>query len=173
VIPDARISIVEMEDKLRESEKAVLRAREEWKRTFDSIPDLIALLDKEHRVVRVNRAMANRLGLTPDNCIGARCHEVVHGLPRPPDFCPHTLTCRDGGEHMTEVHEAVLGGDFLVSTTPLPEAADHPQRVMTSFCSARGTYHLMKFQPIPRGATSTPRKRAWMIGSASGTYRNR
>ncbi|MBE0556974.1 MAG: PAS domain-containing protein [Proteobacteria bacterium] len=108
-----------MEGKLKESEKAVLRAREEWERTFDSIPDLIALLDKEHRVVRVNRAMANRLGLPPDKCIGARCHEVVHGLSRPPDFCPHTLTCRDGGEHMTEVHEAVLGGDFLVSTTPL------------------------------------------------------
>ena len=107
-------------EKERETaEKAVLRAKEEWERTFNTIPDLIALLDREHRVVRVNQAMADRLGLAPDQCIGARCHEVVHGLSRPPDFCPHALTCRDGGEHVTEVHETVLGGDFLVSTTPL------------------------------------------------------
>lgn len=102
-----------------QAEAAILRAKKEWERTFNTIPDLIAILDKEHRVVRVNQAMAERLGLTPGQCIGASCYRVVHGLSHPPEFCPHTLTCRDGGEHVAEVHEAVLGGDFLVSTTPL------------------------------------------------------
>jgi light-regulated signal transduction histidine kinase (bacteriophytochrome) len=84
---------------------------------------MIAILDKEHRVVRVNKAMAQRLRLTPDKCIGIKCYEAVHGLPCPPEFCPHSMTCRDGGEHMAEVHEAILGGDFLVSTTPLCDPA--------------------------------------------------
>jgi PAS domain S-box-containing protein len=105
--------------KRRRIEEAILRAKEEWERTFDTIPDLIAILDKEHRVVRVNKAMAERLRLSPDQCFGLRCYEAVHGLSCPPEFCPHTLTCRDGGEHTAEVHEAILGGDFLVSTTPL------------------------------------------------------
>jgi PAS domain S-box-containing protein len=100
-------------------EEAIIRAKEEWERTFDTVPDLIAILDKEHRVVRVNQAMAQRLGLAPDKCIGTRCYEVVHGLSCPPEFCPHSQTCRDGGQHVAEVHEAILGGDFLVSTTPL------------------------------------------------------
>ena len=104
------------------AEKVVLMAKEEWERTFNTIPDLIAILDKEHRVVRVNKAMAERLRLPPEKCIGAICHEVVHGSSHPPDFCPHSLTCRDGGEHVAEVHEAVLGGDFLVSTTPICDA---------------------------------------------------
>lgn len=43
------------------------------------------------------------------------------------------------------------------------------QGVMTSFCSSLGTYQRMKLWPMPSGATSTPRKRAWMMGSASGT----
>ena len=100
-------------------EESIIRAKEEWERTFDTIPDLITILDKEHRVVRVNQAMAKRLRLAPDQCIGARCYEVVHGLSCPPEFCPHVHTCRDGGEHMAEIHETILGGDFLVSTTPL------------------------------------------------------
>ena len=101
------------------AEKAILRAKDEWERTFNTIPDLIAIMDKEHRVVRVNQAMADRLGRAPDKCIGARCYEAVHGLSHPPEFCPHVLTCRDGEEHVAEVHEEVLGGDFLVSTTPI------------------------------------------------------
>ncbi|HOI15579.1 MAG TPA: PAS domain-containing protein [Geobacteraceae bacterium] len=101
------------------AEEAALRAKEEWERTFKAIPDLIAILDNEHRVVKVNQAMADRLGLVPDQCIGAKCHEVVHKLPRPPAFCPHAMTCQDGEEHVVEVHEPNLGGDFLVSTSPL------------------------------------------------------
>jgi PAS domain S-box-containing protein len=116
------------------AEKAVLRAKEEWERTFNTIPDLIAILDKEHRVVRVNKAMADRLGLPPDRCTGAKCHEVVHGLSHPPESCPHSLTCRDGREHVTEVHEAVLGGDFLVSTTPI---CDEQNRLIGSIHVAR------------------------------------
>ncbi len=103
----------------KRAEEAILRVKEEWERTFDTIPDLIAILDKEHRILRINKAMADRLGLALSQCIGIRCYEVVHGLSQPPEFCPHALTCRDGYEHVAEVHEAVLGGDFLVSTTPL------------------------------------------------------
>jgi PAS domain S-box-containing protein len=101
------------------AEQAILRAKEEWERTFNTVPDLLAILDNHHRLVRVNKAMADRLGLTPEQCIGRTCYESVHGLPHPPDFCPHVLTCQDAKEHVTEVHEPHLGGDFLVSTTPL------------------------------------------------------
>jgi PAS domain S-box-containing protein len=94
------------------------RAKEDWEETFNTVPDLLALLDPEHRIVRVNRAMAERLGKAPDQCIGLHCYEVVHGTEGPPAVCPHAQTCRDGKEHMAEVHEPRLGGDFLVSTTP-------------------------------------------------------
>jgi two-component system, chemotaxis family, CheB/CheR fusion protein len=100
------------------SEQALRRAKDEWEQTFDTVPDLIAILDDQHRIVRANRAMADRLGLSPDQCIGLSCYEAVHGTVEKPGFCPHALTCRDGLEHVAEVHEPRLGGDFLVSTTP-------------------------------------------------------
>lgn len=103
----------------REAEKAMSLAKEEWERTFDTFPDLIAILDTRHRIVRTNKAMADRLGVTPERCAGLLCHETVHGAGEPPAFCPHRLTCKDGRQHVAEVHEPRLGGDFLVSTTPL------------------------------------------------------
>lgn len=103
----------------KQAAEALLRAKEEWERTFDSVPDLIAILDNHHRIVRANRAMSERLGVASGQCAGLNCFTCVHGTDRPPDFCPHTRTLVDGQEHVAEVHEDRLGGDFLVSTTPL------------------------------------------------------
>ncbi len=101
------------------TEEALSRASQEWERTFDSVPDLIAILDAQHRIVRVNREMAQRLGVAPEECAGVSCYRVVHGSHRPPKFCPHALVLNDGQGHITEVHEERLGGHFLVSATPL------------------------------------------------------
>jgi PAS domain S-box-containing protein len=109
----------------KQAEQAILRSKIEWERTFDSVPDLIAILDDQHRIVRVNKAMAQRLGLTPEQCIGLKCYECVHGTDVPPELCPHAKTLRDGQEHIFEVHEERLGGDFLVSTTPLSDEHGH------------------------------------------------
>jgi two-component system CheB/CheR fusion protein len=106
----------------KRAEEEQRRAKEEWERTFASVPDLITILDNEHRVLRVNEAMARRLGLKPEECVGLSCYEAVHGTSAPPASCPHLRTIEDGGEHIEELHVERLGGDFLVTTTPLLDA---------------------------------------------------
>jgi PAS domain S-box-containing protein len=104
------------------AEEAILRAKEEWERTFDAVPDLVTILDNDYRIVRVNKAMANRLHLTSEQCIGLKCYEAVHGASQPAALCPHALTRQSGQQHIAEIHEPRLEGDFLVSTTPLRDA---------------------------------------------------
>ena len=104
-------------------EAALRRAKEEWERTFDAVPDLIVILDQEHRIVRSNRAMAEALGLEPSELVGRTCYEAVHGLPEPPDFCPHSKLLQDGQPHTAEVLE--LGREFLVTVSPFLFAEGH------------------------------------------------
>lgn len=107
----------------RQKGEAELRhAKEEWERTFDAVPDLISIIDNQHRIVRANRAMARKLALTQQQCIGRLCYETVHRATCPPETCPHRLTLADGCEHVAEFHDDCLGGDFLVTTTPLTGA---------------------------------------------------
>src|SRR5512137_95320 len=101
----------------------VLRAKNEWERTFDAVPDLIAVLDQEQRIVRVNKAMADRLGIHPQDAIGQHCYDVVHHLGMPPRSCPHQLLMNDGKEHFSEIHEDTLHGDFLVTASPLRDVS--------------------------------------------------
>jgi PAS domain S-box-containing protein len=105
-------------EKLPASE-ALCPASEEWEQTFDAVPDWISIHDKQHRIVRLNRAMANRLGKSLQACVGLPCYECVHGLNQPPSHCPHVLTCQDGQPHTAEICADRLGGDFLCRATPL------------------------------------------------------
>ena len=108
--------------KRRMAEEAAVQATKNWEYTFDAVPDLIAIIDNECRIVRANRAMAARLGVTPEECAGLTCYRVVHGMDNPPSFCPHLQMLEDGLEHMTEVHENNLGGDFILSVSPLHDS---------------------------------------------------
>ncbi len=105
-------------------EKAVTRAKREWERTFDAVPDLIALLDGEHRILRLNRAMADRLGMHPRDAIGHVCHEICHGTSTPLKGCPLRRALEKGAEHAGEVNEPRLGGTFFVSVTPVIDPDD-------------------------------------------------
>ncbi len=105
--------------KLSPRDSGTQAAKDEWEETFDAVPDLICILDTQHRIVRVNKAMAKRLGVTKEECVGQTCYSCVHGTAEPPSFCPHAQLLKDGQEHTAEVHEELLGGHFLVSASPL------------------------------------------------------
>jgi PAS domain S-box-containing protein len=103
----------------KHNEEELARASREWERTFNAVPDLIAILDNEYRIVRVNKAMADRLGAKPEELVGTACHAGVHGTDRPPPYCPHTQLPADGREHSAEVFEERLGSDYFVTAAPL------------------------------------------------------
>jgi PAS domain S-box-containing protein len=103
----------------KRAEEAQRHIKEQWERTFACVPDLIAVLDHQQRVLRVNDAMARRLGLQPEECVGLPCYQIFHGTDSPPAYCPHSKTMGDGSEHVEELYVERFGGDFQVTTTPL------------------------------------------------------
>jgi PAS domain S-box-containing protein len=103
----------------RQSDKAVIRAKTDWERTFDAVPDLISIIDLNHTIVRVNKAMAERCGLKAEEIVGRKCHEAVHGLSAPPCCCPSLGMFLDGQIHNSEIEEKSLNGLFDVTVSPL------------------------------------------------------
>jgi PAS domain S-box-containing protein len=90
-----------------------------WEQTFDALPDLIMILDRDHRVVEANRAMAKKLGCDPKDLLGHPCYKIVHGTKAPPQWCPHTQLVSDGMVHITEATESILDGDYKITVSPL------------------------------------------------------
>ncbi|MFA5834652.1 MAG: PAS domain S-box protein [Bacteroidota bacterium] len=101
------------------SEAKLKVAKEEWERTFDAISDPIIILDTHFRILKANKAMASVFNTDPIGITGLRCFEAVHGAQAPPDFCPHAKMLKDGCPHSVEIYEHKLGGNFIVSVSPL------------------------------------------------------
>jgi PAS domain S-box-containing protein len=103
----------------KKAEEALYKARIEMERTFDSLPDLVAIIDHKHRVLRINKAMSDKLGIRPEQCFGLQCYESIHGTKKAHASCPLSKTLEDGKVHTAEVYEERLGGKVLVTTSPL------------------------------------------------------
>ncbi len=103
----------------KNNEAELIKAKEYWEKTFNTIPDLITILDKDYRILRVNKAMADRMNCNPLSCIGRKCYPDVHGADKPPEICPFSRLLTDGKAHSMEIDEPLLGGIFEVTVSPL------------------------------------------------------
>jgi len=109
----------------RQADDAVARAKKDWERTFDAVPDLISIIDINQTIVRVNKAMADRCGLAVEEIVGRKCYETVHGLLDMPVCCPRFGLIQDGLVHNAEIEEKRLSGVFDVTVSPLFEEEGH------------------------------------------------
>ncbi len=112
-----------LEQRVSERTAELARATEDWERTFDAVPDMIAIISDDFQIVRANRALAERLGLTPRDLLGQRCYACVHGTHEPPPLCPHQRLLDDGQPHVVEMVVPQLGGFMEIQDTPLRDKA--------------------------------------------------
>ena len=103
----------------KKAQEELKSAAEEWQATFDSITDIIMILDPEHHIVRANKAFAATFGVSVEAALGKHCYEIVHGAAYPPAFCPHARTMNCGGEAKEEFLEPRLGIYIEAATLPI------------------------------------------------------
>lgn len=106
-----------------QNEKDIRTAKQVWENTFDAIPDLIAIIDLDHSITRVNKAMADRCGLLPKELIGRKCYDVMHGTSSPVNICPHMRMIQTGHCQAEQVEEKLLNGIFDLTVSPLYNSA--------------------------------------------------
>jgi PAS domain S-box-containing protein len=103
----------------KRAEEEVRNTAAQWQATFDAVRDLVLLLDKDFRVLRVNHAAAEFLGLPFDKIVGGHCYDLIHGTFAPPAECP-LAKMRQSRKHEEAEVLAKKGGPWLsVSVDPL------------------------------------------------------
>jgi len=115
----------EMEERERVT-RLIISAKREWEGTFDSVQDLMLLVDQQRRVRRLNLAMAHRLGLSPKDVVGREC-QFLFDLPDQGDARSRAvLAMTDGRYHSQELSIPRLRGEFLITASPLSQADGAP-----------------------------------------------
>lgn len=80
---------------------------------------MISIHDKNHKIVRVNTALARFFKKGPKELIGKSCYELFHGLKEPCSNCPHTQTLETKKPATLEFFEPHLGIHVGISTSPI------------------------------------------------------
>ncbi|MCK5227059.1 MAG: response regulator, partial [Desulfobulbaceae bacterium] len=109
----------EMSEQVEAREEALLKSKEEWKKSFNAIGDIITIQDKDMRIVRANQAAGQFFEVDVEDLVGKFCHEVFLGGPEPCPGCPVRKTIQDINEHSEIIHHVGLGKFFHVSSAPI------------------------------------------------------
>jgi PAS domain S-box-containing protein len=105
-------------------EKTIISAKQEWERTFDTVPDMIAILDMTGRVIRANLSLAARLQKGVKELIGKHFYELLYATQDPPEEFRLPKTWDSGEGISRELHLTHLEGDFCFTLTPLYDPSD-------------------------------------------------
>jgi PAS domain S-box-containing protein/putative nucleotidyltransferase with HDIG domain len=103
----------------QQADKEIKQAAEEWIKTFDAMTDLVSIQDMDYRLVKVNQAYAQAVGMSPYALVGQHCYEVLHGTVCPFVECPHEQMLLTIKPVTKEIFEANLGIYLEVTISPI------------------------------------------------------
>jgi len=99
----------------------VQQANRHWLDIFDAISDFIVVHDEQNNILRVNRSLADLVGLAPDQLIGVNMRALdALSIAAPPHSCPFCRT----GEGLDEYFHPGLQSTFLISSSRI-----RPERI--------------------------------------------
>jgi len=105
------------EELLKLASDNLLRAKNEWEKTFDAMSEIVTLMDDDLRIIKANKAAHDFFTMTPGELKGKHCYELFRGDTTPCLDCPVVKTIHDGKSHCThKIKHAKLGKIFHVTS---------------------------------------------------------
>lgn len=137
----------------------ILRSQQQWANTFDALPDPILVHDEAFRVVKANRALLNKVGMTAEAVVSRTCDTVLPHIETPWTGCPY---CSHKTPEFLDTADPCFGGFSIVSTTTYtadetgPGGTVHIIRDTTGRRAAEERYRTL-FEQVQEGVfVSTP-----------------
>jgi PAS domain S-box-containing protein len=90
-----------------------------WELIFDSMPDMVALIDLNNIVVKANKAMRQRVNIGDMSLTGHSCNKLMHDHGCTLSNCPHLSMINDRKPHSVELYEPKFGSYLNITTTPI------------------------------------------------------
>ena len=137
----------------------ILRSQRQWANTFDAIPDPILVHGHDFNVIKMNRALLNKLGSTPEAVVNKSCEATLPHFHSQWKGCPY---CSTDASEFRDAPDPCFGGYSVVSTRSYaddetgPGGTVHIIRDTTARRAAEERYRTL-FEQVREGVfVSTP-----------------
>jgi PAS domain S-box-containing protein len=118
----------------KQTEEKMKRSIQQWETTFNSVSDMIFIQDNDFFILRANRSFAEFLHLKPEECVGKKCHQLLHNLNNSHSSCPCQQVQKTKKTTTVEIYEPYLGRYLEITASP----------IFTDNGEITGSVHIMK-----------------------------
>ena len=100
------------EEALRDSEK-------NWSDSFNSLEDVMIIINKDYTIERINDNGLKLLGKTREELIGKKCYQVILGVDAPSEFCPGKRALKTGKVESIDRYMKLFDKYFSIKSSPI------------------------------------------------------
>jgi PAS domain S-box-containing protein len=131
--PGVTLVIEDITDR-KQTEEKMRRTIQEWETTFNSISDMVFIQDNNFFILRANRSFAEFLHSTPEECVGKKCHQLLHNMNNSPSTCACQQVQKTKKTTTVEFYEPHLNRYLEITASP----------IFTDSGEITGSVHIMK-----------------------------
>ncbi len=125
------IAVISDISDLKNIQTELKRAREDWENIFQAIGEPALIIDREKKILSVNKAVTEATGLPLEQLIGMNCYNLFHSKSNcRPLGCPFDASSKSGHLERAEMEVEALGGYFLISCTPVTGEDGHVEKII-------------------------------------------
>ena len=110
-------SLATESEERRKAAEALRRANEDWRNSFDSLEDVMLIVDKDYRIENINRNGLNLLGQSREELLGKPIYQVISDKIRD-DYFPLSQVLDTGRVAFVERYDETLDRHFDIRCSP-------------------------------------------------------
>ncbi len=95
----------------------ISKEKKEWEKTFDAIADMVWIEDDKQKVIRANKTLLLKTGLSVVEIVGSSCRKILEGIGISAEHCICSETIGSGKPSFVELRGA--GGNIFYFWTYL------------------------------------------------------
>ncbi|MEA2000052.1 MAG: PAS domain S-box protein [Euryarchaeota archaeon] len=111
--------VIEMALQRHTLEKALRTAEQDWQDSFNSLEDIMLIIDRDYTIENINEIGLKLLGKSKEEVIGNKCYQVIHGAGNPAEFCPFKETLETKQVESTDWYEERFGKYYSIKSSPI------------------------------------------------------
>jgi PAS domain S-box-containing protein len=99
--------------------KALRIAEQDWRNSFDSLEDIMLIVDRNYNIENINEIGLKLLGQSKEEVIGQKCYQVICGLDSPGEDCPCMKSLETKKVESLDRYEEIFGKYYSIKSSPI------------------------------------------------------
>jgi len=103
----------------KNAEELLRNAEKKWRNSFDSLEDVVLIIDTDYNIENINEAGLKLLAKSKEEIIGKKCYQVVGDADGPPEKCPCGKSLKTKKVESVDRYEKKFGKYFSIKSSPI------------------------------------------------------